>query len=179
MEANEELKQWSAALKEVRLPRWEELPELELYMDQVITLIDRYLSPIIEPEKHHLLSSAMVNNYVKHKLVPPPLKKRYNKNHLAYLIAITLIKQVLTITDIKELIVMQLAIDEPKQAYNNFCQIQEESLRYVAGLVLAEENDPTLVRQSDYRYLAVENAAASFASKLLVEKIIELEKTDD
>ncbi|MBO1304966.1 DUF1836 domain-containing protein [Enterococcus sp. 669A] len=179
MEENAELKQWAQSLKEVRLPRWEELPELELYMDQVITLIDRYLSPIIEPEKHHLLSSAMVNNYVKHKLVPPPVKKRYNKNHLAYLIAITLIKQVLTIPDIKQLIVMQLTIDEPKMAYNNFCQKQEESLQYVAELVLAEENTFLPVRQADYRYLAVENAVASFASKLLVEKIIELEKTDD
>lgn len=179
MEKNEELKQWAAALKDVHLPRWEELPELELYMDQVITLIDRYLSPIIEPEKHHLLSSAMVNNYVKHHLIPSPIKKRYNKNHLAYLIAITLIKQVLTIPNIKELIVMQLAIEEPKLAYNTFCQKQEDSLQHVADLVLLEGKTSPTVKQSDYRYLAVENAAASFASKLLVEKIIELEKKDD
>ena len=63
------LRSWAEGLKELRLPRWEELPELELYMDQVITLVDRYLSPLIEDEKHQLLSSAMVNNYVKHKLV--------------------------------------------------------------------------------------------------------------
>lgn len=69
------LRAWAEDLKELRLPRWEELPELELYMDQVITLVDRYLSPLMEDEKHQLLSSAMVNNYVKHKLVPPPVKK--------------------------------------------------------------------------------------------------------
>ena len=108
------LKEWAETIQSVRLPRWEELPELELYMDQVITLVDRYLSPLIQNEKQTVLSSAMVNNYVKHKLVPPPVKKRYNRNHLAYLIAITSLKQVFAIPDINELIRMQLSVNEPQ-----------------------------------------------------------------
>ena len=162
------LRSWAEGLKELRLPRWEELPELELYMDQVITLVDRYLSPLIEDEKHQLLSSAMVNNYVKHKLV-------YNRNHLAYLIAITLLKQVFAIPDINELIRMQLAINEPKDAYNSFCAVQEEALLQVAKIVLGE--DVHLTRRSDdFYYLAMESAVASFTQKMLAEKIIQLDK---
>ena len=48
---------WSESLNSFHLPRWEELPTLELYMDQVITLIDQYLSPVIQSEKHSLLTS--------------------------------------------------------------------------------------------------------------------------
>lgn len=169
------LRSWAESLKKVRLPRWEELPELELYMDQVITLVDRYLAPLIEDEKHQLLSSAMVNNYVKHKLVPPPVKKRYNRNHLAYLIAITLLKQVFAIPDVNELIRIQLANNEPKDAYNGFCTVQEDALIQIAKIILGEE--VSLTRSSKkFHYLAMESAVASFTQKMLAEKIIQLDK---
>lgn len=172
------LKAWVEELKLIQLPRWDELPELELYMDQVITIVDRYLSPLIEDEKHPLLSSAMVNNYVKHKLVPPPVKKRYNRNHLAYLIAITLLKQVFSIPNINELIQMQLAIYEPQEAYNNFCIVQEEKLLQITKIVLGEE--VSLTRTSnDFYYLAMEGAVASFTQKMLAEKIIQLDKEQE
>ena len=61
-------------IENVHLPRWHELPDIELYMDQVITLIEKYLSPLITLEKHTLLTSSMVNNYVKHGLIPAPVK---------------------------------------------------------------------------------------------------------
>lgn len=76
-------------------------------MDQVRTLVDRYLSPVIQGEKHPLLTSSMVNNYVKLGLIPAPVKKRYNKEHVAFLLAITTLKQVLTIPEIKEGILFQ------------------------------------------------------------------------
>jgi len=96
-----DMKNWGNSLLKFHLPRWEELPTLELYMDQVITLIDQYLSPVIQTEKHPLLTSSMVNNYVKKGMIPAPEKKRYNQKHLAFLIAITMLKQVLTIPEIK------------------------------------------------------------------------------
>ena len=102
-----DMKTWGESLLEFHLPRWEELPTLELYMDQVITLIDQYLSPVIQTEKHPLLTSSMVNNYVKKGMIPAPEKKRYNQKHLAFLIAITMLKQVLTIPEIKTGILFQ------------------------------------------------------------------------
>jgi len=169
------LKEWAETIQSVRLPRWEELPELELYMDQVITLVDRYLSPLIQNEKQTVLSSAMVNNYVKHKLVPPPVKKRYNRNHLAYLIAITSLKQVFAIPDINELIRMQLSVNEPQEAYNNFCIVQEAALSDSAKMIAGETITTTRTNKDVY-YLAMESAVASLTQKMLAEKIIQLEK---
>ena len=74
-EIEKSLQDWGQQLENVHLPRWHELPDIELYMDQVITLIEKYLSPLITLEKHTLLTSSMVNNYVKHGLIPAPVKK--------------------------------------------------------------------------------------------------------
>ena len=69
-------------LQRYHLPRWEELPDIELYMDQVITLIERYLAPLLEEadeENNKIITSAMINNYVKLGIMPKPIKKRYER----------------------------------------------------------------------------------------------------
>lgn len=166
------LNKWAQAIKNSHLPRWQELPEFELYMDQVINLVDRYLTPIMESKKEHLLSSAMVNNYVKHKLVPPPVKKRYNREHLAYLIVITMLKQVLAIPDIKALIDLQLVKDPPELVYNNFCEQQELSLKEGAALIL-KEAVPVEKAPAAFAELALVSSSHSFAQKMVTEKIIQ------
>jgi len=88
---------------DMKLPTWEELPDLPLYMDQVVSLMERYLTvniPVVEGEEplksvkdSKLLTSSMVNNYVKMGIMPAPVKKKYERRHLAYLIMICLMKQ--------------------------------------------------------------------------------------
>ena len=70
---------------EKTLPKWEELPDIELYMDQVIALTNRYLG---NRTKEKMLTSSMVNNYVKMKVMRAPVKKKYTRVHLIYLIVI-------------------------------------------------------------------------------------------
>ncbi|MFR5190450.1 MAG: DUF1836 domain-containing protein, partial [Clostridia bacterium] len=66
--------------------RWEELPNIELYVDQVISLLDNTLSNYLSKEKKgHILTKTMINNYVKNKVILPTTNKRYNKEHMAYL----------------------------------------------------------------------------------------------
>ena len=60
-----QLQQWMDEMQSYRLPRWEELPDIELYMDQVITLIERYLSPLVGQYDNKVITPAMINNYVK------------------------------------------------------------------------------------------------------------------
>ncbi|WP_291291677.1 DUF1836 domain-containing protein [Enterococcus sp.] len=165
---------WSESLSSFHLPRWEELPTLELYMDQVITLVDQYLSPVIQSDKHPLLTSSMVNNYVKKGMIPPPEKKRYNQKHLAFLIAITMLKQVLTIPEIKTGILFQGKVVGIRNAYNLFCEEQEKAIWTVcqeaAGSQESAATEPIPVE-----LVAIKGATRSFANKLLAEKTIELE----
>lgn len=170
------LRQWGQELEDVRLPRWHELPEIDLYMDQVITLVERYLSPIIVKEKHTLLTSSMVNNYVKLELIPGPKKKRYNQKHLAFLIAITLLKQILTIPEIKQGILFQGKVIGIREAYNLFCEEQEAALRFVVAQALGEGSYSTFNKPIPLEFMAVKSATLSLATKLFSEKMIELEK---
>ena len=71
----------------------------------------------------------MINNYVKLKVLPPPVKKRYNRTHLCYLIIICMLKQVLAILlEIRTLLADQLEKNDIRSVYNNFCDVQEHAL---------------------------------------------------
>lgn len=171
----QEIRQWSETLRDFHLPRWEELPDLDLYMDQLITLIDTYLSPVIHSEKHALLTASMVNNYVKNGMIPAPTKKRYNRRHLAFLIAITLLKQVLTIEEVKDGILFQGRTNGIRQAYDLFCEEQERALQQIYQQITQQPASIAPYR-NEVQYFAVRSATMAFANKLLAEKMIELEK---
>lgn len=75
----------SRGLLEHTLPAWDELPDFELYMDQVLSLTGRYLEGMPNSEDSKLTAS-MINNYVKVKIIPAPQGKRYSRRHVAYLL---------------------------------------------------------------------------------------------
>ncbi len=87
------------ALASCALPPWEELPDLELYMDQVLSLVSRYL-PAGEDKG---LTASMVNNYVKQKALPPPVNKRYGRSHIAALLMLCSLKSVMPISAVQQL----------------------------------------------------------------------------
>ncbi|MCR4707804.1 MAG: DUF1836 domain-containing protein [Clostridiales bacterium] len=85
----------------VRLPDWERLPDLGLYMDQVVTLIERvFETPLPKGET----TRSMVNNYVKSGLVPRPVGKKYDRDHLARLLMVCVLKQALSMEGIGKLL---------------------------------------------------------------------------
>lgn len=78
----------------IDLPRWETLPDIGLYMDQVITLMERTFAPFLPGTE---ITKSMVNNYVKVGLIKRPVGKRYDREHLALLIMIGVLKQALSL----------------------------------------------------------------------------------
>lgn len=82
----------------------ESIPDMELYMDQVITLMDKHLSSTKRNPDDKLLTKTMINNYVKNNLLPPPDKKKYTKEHILTLAFIYYFKNILSISDIQKLL---------------------------------------------------------------------------
>lgn len=82
----------------------ESIPGIELYMDQVTSFIDGQLAGSKRHEDDKLLTKTMINNYTKHDLLPPPIKKKYSKEHLLSLIFIYYLKNILSINDIHTLL---------------------------------------------------------------------------
>ena len=83
----------------------EDIPNIDLYMDQVTTLMDSRLRATLRcPEEDKILTKTMINNYAKNDLLPPPIKKKYSKEHVLLLIFIYYYKNILSISDIQTLL---------------------------------------------------------------------------
>lgn len=110
---------------ECRLPRWDELPDIELYMDQVITLMGKYFG-CLSPQDEPVLTPSMINNYVKIGIIPAPIKKKYSRTHLFRLIIICVMKRVLPINDIAALIETLLETRTEDEVLDIFTSRYEE-----------------------------------------------------
>lgn len=102
--AKETIAAWAKEGQTLSLPSWDQLPSIPLYMDQVIFYLKDSLKLFQRDEQTNLLTSSMINNYVKNQVIPHPEKKKYGKEHLGALAAVCMLKQVLSIQDIKTLL---------------------------------------------------------------------------
>lgn len=126
-------------------PRWSELPDLGLYMDQVLIVVEGALRPLF-PRDPVVLTSTMVNNYVKQQVLTPSEKKKYRREHLATLITITVLKRVLSVAEIKFVLERLAQAGDPEGGYDRFCTQLERRLRGEPGL---PDCDPILAAAVD------------------------------
>ncbi|MBQ7039298.1 MAG: DUF1836 domain-containing protein [Clostridia bacterium] len=169
--------QWEKHLKEQKIPDWDSLPTLELYMDQVLVLLNRYADIMRISGGENIITAPMINNYVKHKTVPAPVKKRYSRYHLAYLIMVCTLKQALSIATIEKIIPNGLSEDEVKHIYNSFAKNQQKAFSYVSEQVLAVSRPIITAENYDterVRDLVFQVAIASNIFKNLTETITDL-----
>lgn len=123
------ISQYLKKLGEFKLPSYDELPPISLYMEQVVSYVDDCLNPLFENDNNDLVTPFMVNNYVKAKIIDAPSEKKYNKNHIGYLMAISLLKSVVPMKDIATFIDLDKHYSgDRKNLYNFFKSIQEESI---------------------------------------------------
>ncbi len=115
-------------LCDFRLPRWDEMPSIALYLDQVLIIVESAVKAIT-PENEKIITPMMINNYVKQKVITPTVKKRYSKEHLADLIMITMLKRVLSTAEIVLVLNDLKGGGDTKPAYETFCAAVESCLR--------------------------------------------------
>ena len=149
------------------IPRWEELPAVDLYMEQVITLIHSNLGAFFEQVGIQPITKNMINNYVKAKIVQAPVNKRYPRISVAMIIVVYILKSCYETEDVGKLIRMGVDLEAGVPiTYNRFCDAIENAVKAVfSGEVhIKEEQIPGRER----KYL-MENFALSFASKYYVQ----------
>lgn len=117
-------------VRNYRLPRYDEIPNVGLYLEQVVKYIGDYHAPLGDV----VITGSMVSNYVKRNLVDNPVKKQYFREQIASLIFIAVAKNVLSLEDIRTLLDMQRKTYEAKIAYDYFCTEFENIIFYVFGL---------------------------------------------
>lgn len=174
----DELKKWGEAKTNYRFPRWEYLPPIELYMDQLIIWLEHQFQQFPGDTGAKLITPSMINNYVKQKVIPATVKKRYSRTHIAYLIMICNLKPVLPIATIQAMIERQIEQRTLEEVYNRFCDEQEAASRYT--LELARQEGRTLRDDADSQQemlssFSLKMATLANAGKILAEKITGLE----
>lgn len=117
-------------LMQFHLPRYEEIPNIGLYLDQTA----KYINSFFEPLGDVLITPSMISNYVKHDLLPNPVKKQYHQEQIAYLFFITIAKTVLSLSNIQILLTLQKEQYSLEQAYEYFRNELHSTLFHVFGL---------------------------------------------
>lgn len=169
-----QLSAWIGGMQASCGTHWDRLPEIYLYMDQVLTFMDGQLRQFGRTAEGPLVTSSMVNNYVKDGVLPRPQKKKYSREHLARLTIICLLKQVLAIQDIHTLLDLLLKEQPIDQLYDGYCQEQSREMEAVGSRVsaAAEEGAQGLTR------LALQLSAQANARRTAAECILAALRTE-
>lgn len=150
------------SIKDFKLPRYNEIPGVGLYLEQVTKYIGEYIEPL-----GMSITSSMISNYVKKDLVANPVKKQYNREQIAYLMFIAMAKSVLSLEDLKLFIGVQKASYESEIAYNYFSREMEKILQTVfaqGDYVDGDEQSFTLEKNM------LRNTAVAISHKVYLEK---------
>ena len=161
-EQKQALSRW---VGDFRLPRYQEIPDVGLYLEQVTKYLSEYLSAVGEVQ----LTPSMISNYVKKDLITNPVKKQYSRDQIAHLMFIALAKSVLSLEDLREFIRLQERTYTTQRAYDYFCGELENMLLYVFGLAKTVEN--VGMDSSDEKTM-LRNCIIAITHKIYLEKFI-------
>ena len=120
----------SACIHDFRMPRYHEIPNVGLYLDQTVKYINGFLAPLGCME----VTTSMVSNYVKKGYITNPVRKQYNADQIAYLFTIAVMKNVISMDNIARLFALQRKAYSTQTAYDYFCEELENVLHYTFGL---------------------------------------------
>ena len=179
------LERWEKYMENYNLPAWDNIPNLGLYMEQVLVLLQQYLD-YLPPElrEEQFITAATINNYVRKKIMPVPVKKRYYRKHIAYLIIILTLKHSLSIALIQKLIPDNVTDAELEKFYVSFVNQHELASTYFVrqARILARPffKEELTVEDATRRTndLIITSAMIGGFSQLLSEKLLLMEEED-
>ena len=173
------LRRWERYMDHYRLPAWEEIPDFGLYMEQVTVLLKDYLD-YLPPElkEEQFITPATINNYVRKKVIPEPVKKKYYRTHIVYLIIICTLKQSLSIATLQTMIPVELSPDGLHTYYDAYRKRHRIIARYFCEQVrlfaasILDHDEKTDMTAENTEELIVASAMVGGFCRLLAEKLL-------
>lgn len=167
-----DLSELEERLRTQRPAQWDQLPDFALYMDQILSYMDRQ---VIRLDDGDALTAAMVNNYTKTGLVPRAEGKKYNREHLAYLTAICVMKRVMSTKDMDLLIREELRGDRSvEDGYATFCASLDKALNIAAGELAERKEDSDHPDDGKLADSAIHFALMSYAAGVVSSRYVTL-----
>ena len=155
--------QLSRSIRDFRLPKYSEIPDVGLFLEQTT----KYVSQCLAPLEGVTITNSMISNYVKMKLIESPVKRQYSREQIAYLIFIAVAKTVLSLEHIQLFIRLQRRTYDVQRAYEYCCSEFENILFYVFGL--KDELDNIGGRETGEKQM-LRNTIITAAYKIYLEK---------
>ena len=149
-----------------RLPRYEQIPSVGLYLEQTVQYINECLAAVNQEE----ITGSMISNYVKRGLLDNPVKKQYSREQIAYLIFIALAKNVLSMENLRLMISVQRKTYTPQRAYDYLCSEFENLLEYVFGI---KESIDTVGVDHTEEKIMLRSAIVTVAHKVYLDKLFD------
>jgi len=153
----------SQSVQDFHLPRYNQIPNVGLYLDQVTKYICEYLAPLQE----NAITGSMISNYVKKGLLSNPVKKQYSRDQIAYLMFIALAKSVLSLDNLTLFIRLQQRTYSTERAYEYLCSEFENILQYIFGL--KQDIDTVGIDSTDEKFM-LRATIITIAHKIYLEK---------
>lgn len=160
------IKDFKEKLMTARPEEWEQIPDIDLYMDQVISYMTRQHIGLADDGDENL-TPAMINNYVKNNLLPRAKGKRYSREHIGYLTAICLLKQVISVGETGVLLEKEMEHQDIKDFYQNYTEILNQEFCRTADELDENASDEEKIQ------LALKMAISSYAQMAACKKILE------
>jgi len=157
------------SLHDLALPRYDSLPSFGIYVDQLVSFVNDTVG-FFAMHDEKPLTASMVNNYVKQGVMPRPIKKKYGRNHLAYVIVICILKKVFSIQEINQLIQLQKSLYDSGPAYDAFADSLEKDLAQLFG---SEAGVGSIDAESVSGELLVQRGVSTFSNKLFIQMMLD------
>lgn len=171
---NDILGKWLDELDKFSYKDYMELPDIDLYMDQVVTFLDKQLAIFQTSSLDKQITSSMINNYVKGEVVSAPISKKYNREHLALIQEVCTLKQVLTIAEVKQIIDERYRKEDVRkdEVFNHFKTMVTEKNKEAVALTRSlldniEQNDLRALTDLSVSLALTANAFISVSKRIL------------
>ncbi len=169
-----DIENYAKSLNNYSIVSYEQMPDIELYMDQVMTFMERNLDSLFQNDVDKILTPSMINNYVKDGIIKRPKHKKYNREHLCSLLMLCMFKQVLPISLCKTLLTDTNG-DTDKYKYNLFFILQNEIMRKTSQKTIAniksiteeDKNQEEELKKLAMKLVIEANILSTFSKKIL------------
>lgn len=174
---NKYLNSWLKDLENFSYKKYEELPDIDLYMDQLITYLEKQLQIFQTSSLDKQITPSMINNYVKGDVITAPISKRYNREHMALIEEVCTLKQVLSIAEVKQILDEKHRKDDTNhnEVFNEFRELMNEKNKVAISeakeaLNTIEENEFDKLTDLALNFAITANAYINISKRILFLK---------
>jgi len=182
-----EMRKWESYLHDKSLPRWDDIPNIGYYMEQLLQLLREYFDYLPPDVTEGLsISATTINNYVRIGMMPGPVNKKYYRIHIAYLIMIFTLKITLVMSTLQKIVRPGMDEEETRRVYTAFARRHKRTTQYfveqitrLAANILHREDMKHVGSAENTEDMITSAAVASGLYRLMVVKVISLQDKDE